>query len=77
MKHEHMHFSIIQKDGKEEVEEVAIEVVDLLGDFLNSLFNNRHDGWPPMRMITHQIDLILGASFPNKVVHRMKPIESE
>ena len=34
MKHEHMCFSIIPKDSKEEVEEVPIEVANLLGSFL-------------------------------------------
>ena len=34
MKHEHMCFSIIPKDSKEEVEEVPTEVADLLEDFL-------------------------------------------
>ena len=34
MKHEHMCFSIIPKDSKEEVEEVPIEVVDTLVEFL-------------------------------------------
>lgn len=33
MKHEHMCFSIIHKDGKEEVEEVPTEVTDMLGEF--------------------------------------------
>ena len=30
-----------------------------------------------MRKISHQVDLILGANFPNKVAHRMTPVESE
>lgn len=30
-----------------------------------------------MRKISHQIDLVLGASLPNKVAHKMSPIESE
>ena len=33
MKHEHMCFSIIPKDGKEYVEEVPAKVVDMLGEF--------------------------------------------
>ena len=30
-----------------------------------------------MRKISHQIDLIPGASFPNKVAHRMTPAKNE
>ena len=33
MRHEHIHFSIIPKKGKEEVEEVPAEVVELLKEF--------------------------------------------
>ena len=34
MRCEHMRFSTIPKDGKEEVEEVLVEVLDLLEEFL-------------------------------------------
>ena len=34
-------------------------------------------GLPPIRKICHQIDLVLGASFPNKVAHRMTPTKTE
>ena len=70
-------FSIIPKDSKEEVEEVPIEVVDMLGDFSYIVSDNVPDGLPPMRKISHQMDLILGASFSNNAMHRMRPIESE
>ena len=30
-----------------------------------------------IRKIIHQIDIILGASFPNKAAHRMTPTEME
>ena len=73
MKHEHMCFSIIPKDSKEEVEEVPGEVVDMLGEFSDIVSDNVPDGLPLMRNISHWMDLILGANFPNKVVHRMTP----
>ena len=66
MKHENMFFSIISKDNKEVVEEVLVEVADMLGDFFDILSDNVLGGLPPMRKINHQIDLIPGASFPNK-----------
>ena len=31
----------------------------------------------PMRKISHQMDLVPGASMPNKETHRMTPVESE
>ena len=34
IRHEHMCFVVIPKDGKEEVEEVHAEVVDFFGEFL-------------------------------------------
>ena len=63
MKHEHMCFSIIPKDSKYEVEEVLAEVVDMLGEFPDIVSDNVLDGLPPMRKISHQMDLVPGASF--------------
>ena len=77
MKHEHMYLSIIAKDSKEEVEEVPTEVVDMLGKCNDIISNNVPDGLPPLRKISHQMDLVLGANFPNKIAHRMTLVESE
>ena len=77
MKCEHMCFSIIPKIGKEEVEEVPTEVADMLGELPDIVSTNVTDGLPPMRKISQKIDLILGASFPNKVAHRMTLAKSE
>ena len=77
MKHEHMCFGIIPKDSKEKVEEVPIEVADMLGEFFYIVSDNVPNGLPPMRKISHQMDLVLGAIFPNKEAHRMTPRESE
>ena len=46
MKHEHMCYSIIHKDSKEEVGEVPAEVADMLGEFYDIVSNNVHDGLP-------------------------------
>ena len=77
MRHEPMCFAIIPKDGKEEVEEVPTEVVDLLEEFLDIISDNVPDGLPPVWKISHQMDLVPGASLPNKAAHRMTPAESE
>ena len=49
----------------------------MLGEFSNIVSDNVLDGLPLVRKISHQMDLIQGASFPNKATHRMKLIESE
>ena len=77
MRCEDMSFSIVLKDGKIEVEEGPIEVVNLLKEFPNIVLNNIPNGLPLVWKISHQMDLILGASFPNKATHRMTPAESE
>ena len=46
MQYEHMYFVVIAKDGKEDVEEVPIEVVDLLEEFLDIVLHNILDGLP-------------------------------
>ena len=77
MKHEHMCFVVIPKDGEEEVEEVPIEVTNFLGEFPYIVSNSIPNGLPLVRKISHQMDLIPGASLQNKVVHRMTPAKSE
>ena len=77
MRHELVCFALIPKAGKEEVEDVPVEVADLLNEFQDIVFDNVPDGLPPVRKISHQMDLIPGASLPNKAAHRMTPAESE
>ena len=49
----------------------------MLGDFFDIISNNAPDGLPPMRNISYQMDLVPGASFSNKAMHRMTPTKSE
>ena len=77
MKHEHMHFSIIPKDSKEDAKEVPTEIADMLGQFSDIVLDNVPNGLPPMRKISHQMDLVPGIIFPNKRTHRMTLEESE
>ena len=77
MRHEDVCFAIVPKDGKTKVEEVPAEVAELLKEFPDIISDNIPDGLPPVQKITHQMDLILGASFPNKVAHRMTLAKSE
>ena len=77
MRLEDVCFSIVPKDGKENVEEVPAKVAELLKEFPDIVSDNVLDGLPPVQKISHQMDLILGASFPNNAAHRMTPAESE
>ena len=53
MRHEHMCFSIVPKDGKARVEEVLVEVANLLKDFLDIVLDNVLDGLPLVQNISH------------------------
>ena len=35
------------------------------------------NGLPPVRSISHRMDMIPGPSFPNKTLYRLTPIENE
>ncbi len=77
MKHYSMCYALIPRKDKEGSSEITFEVLDLLGDFGDVISDNVPKGLPPVRKISHQIDLIPGASFPNKATHRMTPTETE
>ena len=77
MKCEHMYFSIIPKDNKEEVEEVLAEVTNMLGEFFDIALDNIPNRLHTMRKMSYEMNLVPGASFPNKAVHRMTLAKSE
>ncbi|XP_059075243.1 uncharacterized protein LOC131875202 [Cryptomeria japonica] len=72
MKHEPVCFALILRVDKEHSEEVLVEVSSLLNEFQDIVSDNVPKGLPPVRKISHRIDLILGASLPNKATHKMK-----
>jgi hypothetical protein len=49
----------------------------LLKDFKEIVADDLPAGLPPLRIISRQIDLISGSSFPNKLPYQMTPVESE
>jgi len=67
------------------VESNTSEVVKLLHPLAQSLLREFKDmfpnglplGLPPFRGINHQIDLLLGATLPNKLAYRCNPNESK
>ena len=77
MKHQHMCYALIPRKDKEGSSEIPLEVSDLLSEFGDIISNNVPEGLPPVRQISHQIDLVPRASLPNKATHKMTPIETE
>ena len=53
------------------------EIKDMLGDYQDIIVDDLPDALPPKRSISHHIDLIPGASLPNKAAYRMTPRENE
>jgi hypothetical protein len=49
----------------------------MLGGFVDIVVDELPCLFPPIRSISHHIDLILGASLPNKAVYRLMPRENE
>jgi hypothetical protein len=77
IRHGHMCFSLILSVDKEDTIEVPIEVSNLLLDFQDIISDNILEVLPPVRKISHQMDLTPIAIFPNKAAHHMTPTESE
>jgi hypothetical protein len=59
------------------INDLPIEVHALLDEFVDILVNELRDTFPPIRSISHHIDLIPRASFPNKAPYRLTPRDNE
>ena len=59
------------------IDQVQEEIIELLNEYKDIIADDIPDGFPLVRSISHCMDLILGASFPNKAPYRLKPIENE
>jgi hypothetical protein len=74
-------FSIIGKPRtvitNTRIDDLPIEVQKLLDEYVDIVVDDLPDEFPPIRSISHHIDLIPGASLPNKVAYRMTPAENE
>ena len=68
MKNQRMCYALILRKDKEGSGEIPLEVLDLLSEFGDIISDNVPEGLPPVRQINHQIDLLPGASLPNKVL---------
>jgi hypothetical protein len=59
------------------VEDFPEEIQELLETFVDIVVDELPHSLPPIRSISHHIDLIPGASLPNKPVYRLTPRENE
>ena len=55
---------------------VPVEIQDLLNEHVDIVVDDLPNELPPVRSINHHIDLIPGASFPDKAAYRMTPKEN-
>jgi len=81
LRHENMCYALIPKKlgiMKKETEDTQPEEIrELLTEYEDIILDNVPRGLPPIRSISHHMDLIQGASLPNKVAHRMTLAENE
>jgi hypothetical protein len=59
------------------VDELPDEIQELLEEFVDIIMDKLPHSLPPMRSVSHHIDLILGDSLPNKAAYRLMPQENE
>ena len=59
---------VIAEAGNDRVLE---EIIELLNEYKDIVAKNIPDGLPPVRSICHCMNLIPGASFPNKAPYRL------
>jgi hypothetical protein len=59
------------------VDDLPDEIHELLGEFADIIVDELPHSLPPMQSVSHHIDLILRASFPNKAAYRLTPQENE
>jgi len=77
MKHQCMCYDFIPRKNKEGSSEVLVEVSSLLSEYGDVISNNVIEGLPLVRKISHQIDLVPGAIFPNKATDRIIPTKTK
>jgi hypothetical protein len=54
-----------------------MKVHELLDEFVDIVVDELPHTLPPIKSISHHIDLIPGESFPNKATYRLNPQENE
>lgn len=79
-KDEQMHFYVIGRIKailtSTNLDDLSEEIKTLLNDFVDIIVDEFPNALPPMRSISHHIDLIPRAGFPNKAAYRITPQEN-
>jgi hypothetical protein len=80
-KGQEMHFVVVRKPRvvlkSTSMDDLPEEIQKLLDNFVDIVVDELPNSLPPIRSINHHIDLILGASLPNKSAYRLTPRENE
>ena len=80
-KEENLHFSIVGKPKviltSTNLDDLSIEVKTLTDEYPDIIVYEFPNDLPPVRSISHHIDLIPGAILPNKVAYTLTPQENE
>jgi hypothetical protein len=80
-KKEELQFIVVRKPRivltSTRVDDLPEEVQKLLEEFSDIVVDELPCSFPPIRSISHHIDLIPGASLPNKATYRLTPQENE
>jgi hypothetical protein len=58
------------------IDDLQEEIQELLGEFVDIVVDELPCSLPPIRSISHHMDLIPGASLPNKSTYRLTPQEN-
>jgi len=62
---------------KTDLSYLPLEIQDILSEYGDIIVDDFPSELPPIRKISHHMDLIPGASLPNKAAYRMTPQENE
>ena len=80
-KEEELNFSLVGKPKviltSTNLDDFPAEVKILLDDYVDIIVDELPNALPPVRRISHHIDLIPGSSLPNKEAYRLTPQENE
>ena len=80
-KEDELHFSLVGKPKviltSTNLDDFPTEVRVLLDEYANIIVDELPNVLPPVRSISHHIDLIPSASLPNKATYRLIPQEDE